>query len=245
MTHHEHVAGTVYGSREELGEGWGTGVFTDIFRKYPQIIDFSGHSHYPVNDPRSIWQGDFTAVGTASLDYFEFTVDENRTVHPKNNKKCAQMWVVEADANNRVRLRGYDLISDSRLCEYLIEKPADKDTFAYTPEKMAAASSAPAFAAGAAVSFKKNLSGEYSATVPAAAPSDGKIVFLYRVFVYDANGNPAGDFWELSGYYFTPAPEKVSVGIGNLPKGNYTLEVFAENAYGMRSQPLTASLTVQ
>ncbi len=245
VTHHEHVADTVYGSREALGEGWGTPEFYDILAPYPQVVDFSGHSHYPLNDPRSIWQGDFTALGTASLNYFEFTVDDVRTVHPKNNKKAAQMWVVEADANNRVRLRGYDLIANVFVCEYLIEKPSDTSTFAYTPEQMAATSAAPVFAEGTAAKMKKLLDGTYRVDIPAAQSTDEKIVFLYRVFVLDETGNPAGDFWALSGYYFTPPPETVSVHIGKLEKGTYQLKIVAENAYSMQSEPITQTLTVK
>ncbi|HOO25918.1 MAG TPA: metallophosphoesterase, partial [Clostridiales bacterium] len=154
VSHHEHVLNTVYGSREDLGERWGTPEFYDILAKYPQVVDFSGHSHYPLNDPRSIWQGDFTALGTSTLYYYEFTVDDVKTYHPKNNKKASQYWLVEVDAANRVRLRGYDLIGEAFVCEYIIEKPADKNTFAYTPEKMQASSSPPAFEAGAKAKVK-------------------------------------------------------------------------------------------
>ncbi len=245
VTHHEHVANTVYGSRESLGEGWSTPEFYDILARYPQVVDFSGHSHYPLNDPRSIWQGDFTALGTSSLNYFEFTVDDVRTVHPKNNKKAAQMWVAEADANNRVRLRGYDLIADAFVCEYLIENPSDKSTFAYTPEQMAANSAVPVFAEGTAAKTKKLLDGTYRVDIPAAQSTDEKIVFLYRVFVLDEAGNPINDFWELSGYYFTPPPETVCVNIGKLEKGTYQLKIIAENAYGMQSEPVTQNLTVK
>jgi len=245
VAHHEHVADTVYGSRESLGEGWGTPEFNDILSKYPQIVDFSGHSHYPLNDPRSIWQGDFTAVGTATLDYFEHTVDDDRTVHPKDNSKAAQMWLVEADANNRVRLRGYDLISDTFICEYIIEKPSDKSTFAYTPAKMAANSSAPVFAKDTVCTINQNLNDKtYIVNIPAAKSTDGKIIFIYRVNVLNAVGKSVGSFWELSGYYFTPSPETVSVNIGKLEKGTYTLKCVAENAYGMQSEPVTAALTV-
>lgn len=245
VTHHEHVANTVYGSREEFGERWGTPEFYDILARYPQVVDFSGHSHYPLNDPRSIWQGDFTALGTGTMDYFEFTVDDVKTFHPKNNKKASQMWVVEADANNRLKLRGYDLMADAFVCEYLIEKPADKDTFAYTPDQMADNSTPPVFAEGTEVKTKKLIDGSYGVDIPAARSTDGKIIFIYRVYVLDEAENPVADFWELSGYYFTPPPKTVRVKIGKLEKSNYTLKVVAENAYGMQSDPITKTLTVK
>ena len=45
--------------------------FAEILKNYPQVVDFSGHSHVPINDPRSIHQKHFTALGTGSLSYFE------------------------------------------------------------------------------------------------------------------------------------------------------------------------------
>ena len=50
---------------------WGVKELTDILEKYPQVVDFAGHSHFPMNDPRSIWQGDYTALNTGTLSYYE------------------------------------------------------------------------------------------------------------------------------------------------------------------------------
>jgi len=61
---HPHPKGTVY------GEGvWGqdTGESVKVLSQFPNAISFSGHSHTTLVDERSIWQGAFTSVGTASL----------------------------------------------------------------------------------------------------------------------------------------------------------------------------------
>ena len=57
---HEHVRDTVYGSSKS--DGWGLDTFTDVLKKYPQVVHISGHSHFPANDPRAVWQGSFTAI---------------------------------------------------------------------------------------------------------------------------------------------------------------------------------------
>ena len=61
---HAHLQNTVYGPW-----AWGhdSGETTAALMKYPNAVAFSGHSHYPLTDERSIWQGGFTSVGTASL----------------------------------------------------------------------------------------------------------------------------------------------------------------------------------
>ena len=63
---HPHPKDTCYGPWI-----WGhdTGVVTKALSAYPNAIAFSGHSHAPLTDERSIWQGAFTSVGTASLRY--------------------------------------------------------------------------------------------------------------------------------------------------------------------------------
>ena len=39
---------------------------SDVLAKYPQVVTFSGHLHFPLNDPRSIWQASFTSFGCGS-----------------------------------------------------------------------------------------------------------------------------------------------------------------------------------
>ena len=39
----------------------------DILKNYPEVICISGHSHYSLKNPKSIWQGDFTAINTQSI----------------------------------------------------------------------------------------------------------------------------------------------------------------------------------
>jgi hypothetical protein len=44
-------------------------MLRSLFNGYPQIVSISGHTHNPLQDPRSIWQGDFTAIDTSTLCY--------------------------------------------------------------------------------------------------------------------------------------------------------------------------------
>lgn len=61
---HAHLQNTVYGPW-----AWGhdSGETTAALGAYPNAVAFSGHSHYTLADERSIWQGGFTSIGTASL----------------------------------------------------------------------------------------------------------------------------------------------------------------------------------
>ncbi|MBQ5592032.1 MAG: metallophosphoesterase [Clostridia bacterium] len=225
---HEHISNTVYGSSDF--EGWGMPDFAEILKNYPQVVDFSGHSHYPNNDPRSIWQGEYTAIGTGGLYYAEVTVDDIKTVHPAGYRFASTFWVVEVDANNRIRLRSVDLVSQEYLCEYILEGPLDRS---YTPEKQLSRSSAPAFSADARLRVRNG-----KAVFDAAESTDGMPIFLYRAFAVDAEGNrtPVGKV--VPKYYRYNVPDTVKITLENLPDGEYTIEVVAENCYGIQSEPL-------
>ena len=70
---HAHLQNTVYGSW-----AWGhdSGETTAALMKFPNAVAFSGHSHYILTDERSIWQGGFTSLGTASLRACTTPTDE-------------------------------------------------------------------------------------------------------------------------------------------------------------------------
>ncbi len=228
VMHHEHVANTVYGSSDF--DGWGVNYFADIFKRYPQIVHFSGHSHYPINDPRSIWQGEYTALGTGGLYYVELTVDDERTVHPQGHKKVASFWVVEVDANNRIRMRAVDLTAEEYLVEYNLSSPFERR---YVPIMQFARSKPPVFKEGTTLDLKGK-----KVTFAAAESQDGMPIFIYRAYAVDADGNRTLVGKTLAEYYNYDVPDTVTIKLGNLPDGDYTLEVVAENCYGMQSDPI-------
>ena len=242
VMHHEHVRNTVYGSSDF--EGWGVPYFTEVLNDFPQVVDFSGHSHYPLNDPRSVWQGAFTAVGTGAIYYAEFTVDDVRTIHPDGYRQVSTCWIVEIDAENRIRMRGLDILNQEFLCEYVLENPADPANRDYTPEKRAAASLAPRFSSDAAVKTLR-IAGNCDCTVPAAQSADGMPVVLYRAAAYNADGSVAASAFTIPKYYVAGNENNITVRLTGLAKGTYEIRVVAETAYGVDSEPLTASLTVR
>ena len=229
---HEHISNTVYGSSDF--EGWGMADFAEILKKYPQVIDFSGHSHYPNNDPRSIWQGDYTAVGTGGLYYTELTVDDIKTFHPTDYRFVSTFWVVEIDAENRIRLRAVDLLSKEYLCEYILESPFERK---YTPEQQIQRSKAPVFENGASAKvIGKKL------YLDAAQSSDGMPIFIYRAYAVDAEGNRTQVGTTVPGYYRYKVPDTVTIKLENLPETACTLEIVAENCYSIQSEPLVVQL---
>lgn len=233
LMHHEHIKYTVYGSYDE--DGWGKILFADLLKNYPNVVDFSGHSHYPVNDPRSVWQNDYTAIGTGSLKYTELTVDGEKKVHPDFYDDCANFLIVESDKDSNLRVIGVDCMAEEILCEYYFKNPADKNNREYTKEKQIARSEAPKFADGAEITIEEQ-SDVYVVSYPTADSADGMPVFIYRIYVENADGKTVKMRKHVPTYYLYGEDEELRDCLGMLSKGKYKVKILAENVYGMKSE---------
>ncbi|MCR5040577.1 MAG: metallophosphoesterase [Clostridia bacterium] len=239
---HEPALGTVYGS--SAFDGWGIPTFNAILNRYPQVVHFAGHSHYPVNDPRSVWQGAYTAVGTGAIYYAEFTIDSFRAYDPPDCREAANCWIVELDKDSNMRLRGYDVEEAELLCEVYLENPADRNNRDYTPAAHEARSKAPVFASGAAAEVEPSFGG-CTVSVPAAISTDGEPIVLYRAFAKDGSGRVVSGTWTLPYYYRAIEQDTIGLTLEGLKEGEYTICVVAENAYGKQSEPLETKVTVE
>ena len=237
---HEHISDTVFGSYEQ--DGWGMDTFSAVLKKYPQAIDFSGHSHYPANDPRSIWQGTYTAVGTGGLYYAEFTVDDENCIHPDKYETVAQALVVEIDAKNRVLVKVLDVTANRILCSYLIDNVTSPNKDKYSHETRGNAAVAPTFADNAQLTVQKSGT-TTKITVPQASvvENSGNEVYLYRLTVTDANGKVVLTDWEFSQYYIADRPDSITFSV-QLPSNARNISVAAEDVWGHLSEPLTAGI---
>ena len=238
--HHEHVKDTVYGSSSV--DTWGVEFFTDILKKYPQVIDFSGHSHYPANDPRSVWQGEFTAFNDGGLSYYELTVDGRNCQHPEGSDNMAHMLLVEVDAQNRVRVRVCDLNAEEVLAEYLVDNVTEPVKTKYSHETRKAAAKAPVFTAEP----KANVSGrDVKITAAAAQAAEGDVVFIYRLEIFNEKGESVQTANKLSDYYKTLESAGVEFNITLESAGKYTAKIVAEDVWEAASEPVSVEFTVK
>lgn len=223
---HPHIQSTVYGSIL-----WGESDFTATMMNYPQIIDFSGHSHAPINDPRSIHQQHFTSLGTGTLSYFE--IDEFDKIYgtfPPEKEKAAQMTIVEADAEGRVRIYPYDVITDRPFPRvWKIDTPYDTDSFLYTEAKHYANPEKVYFTGDEKIEIAAEEN-ECTVTFP-QAKCDDEYVNGYEITVRrKSDGLVERHLSICSGYYFNDMPETVTQKVEKLKSGTeYILEI---QAYG-------------
>ena len=169
----------------------GVGGHTELYSilsNYPQVIDFSGHSHNPVNDPREINQKNFTCVGTGSMSYLstsaawhDFHIEGNSGL----GKEQAHMLIVEADANGRIRILGLDAVEKKFISESFIADCHDKSKHIYTMQRATNAPK-PYFETGAKPVVNK-VNGKTVVTFP-AAKCEGERVKEYCVRLTDEKG---------------------------------------------------------
>ena len=93
MTHNQ-PKNTSYGS-----DDWGDNSLNDVMKKYPNIINFSGHVHFSMLDERSIWQDDYMVINTQSLSYTELEEGKDNGTIPPNADATPMGYIMEISDN--------------------------------------------------------------------------------------------------------------------------------------------------
>ena len=105
---HPMIYDTTYGSDLIVNNfAWFTKDLSDILKKYPQVVTFSGHLHFPISDERSIMQTDFTSLGCGSVTYMAtenggYRYMKSLTVMEDCNKVNVG-YLVQVDKHGNVR----------------------------------------------------------------------------------------------------------------------------------------------
>ena len=237
---HPHPTDTVYGSI-----GWGEAALMPILVNYPQIVDFSGHSHAPINDPRSIHQEHFTSVGTGTFSYFELDeFDKIYKTFPTGYETAAQMQIVEAFDDGSVLIKPYDVITGQFFHDgWPIERPWDPDSFVYTREKRIREAQKPRFLPGAVLEAAQTEEG--LRIVFDHADGGGEDVNDYVITIRNEKGIVERRFALWSPYYLLERPAKMEYTVPPLESGSYTVTVKARGFwYNESDDRLETALTV-
>ncbi len=248
---HGHIWKTVYVSRS-----WYTQMSVPlhmIYARYPQVINFSGHSHGPVNNPLNIWQNSYTQLGAGTLNYFEMERDIGDRTVPDGARNAAQYLIVEVDAENRVRIMPYNILTDSfmktpattdgdKQLIWQIDDVCNPRSFAYTSARKKTAD-APWFEDGDAVSVDNATAENVTLSFPQA--EDDVCVYGYRIVLTDSGNSKNKITKEIySEYYFEPMPERLSVTVEGLTGGAaYDVTVTPLNVWLDEGDPITCRFT--
>ena len=255
---HPMIYNTIYGSL--LGEDggvwtstlpnyWATRVLTGVLEKYPQVVSFHGHLHFPINDPRSLWQGKWTALGCGSTRYMAIEpagwegISSTPTVMNDANN-FSQGYLVQFDVNGNMRIVRMDFFNNGTIGEpYVMQYPdaAGANLAKYNNVTRKAANQAPTMSTIEA----KDVKDTDAASVAFAAGKDDEFVHHYIVTLSKA-GNVVATKKILADFYLHPNTSEMksswTVDFGTLSEsGQYTVTVVAVDSWDAESAPVSAT----
>lgn len=117
---HQPIDCTVYGS-EKWGGGLSDGKLYDLLKQYPQAILFSGHSHYTLNHPKTLYQDGFTMLNTGAIHYI---LKEDDTVLAKD----MQGLLINV-YDDKVEIKARDFYNNLWINSYTIKLPFENPNF--------------------------------------------------------------------------------------------------------------------
>ncbi|MCQ2551650.1 MAG: metallophosphoesterase [Clostridia bacterium] len=235
---HHPIKGTLYVSDE-----WYGNLTQEMFNDYPQVVLFTGHSHAPNNNPRSIWQGGFTAVNAGALSYF--TMEEGYGQEYPNDSDCANQILLVSVEGSKVTIQNQD-----RFYGKAIEGQAwtfdanDKEHFPYTSQAREEASNAPSFSKSAEIKVDRGLKDIAKISFMQATAGEGDVVHSYHIVVENSKGKVVKDIRRWSDYIKMPMADEISYSISGLKElKSYKIYVYPVNAYGKEGVPITTKVS--
>lgn len=241
---HAAVYGTTYGSTEYTGSYWGSKKIYDHLKDYPEVVNFSGHVHWPVHDNRSIYQKDFTSLNCGEIYYM--AIDGAQTgLTSEQTKQLANGYLVQVDINNNIKLTRLDFMTNKVIKDpFYISAPDMKNKthlLRYNPEYLKLFNKAPEFAKGSKITTSLSDS-KMNVTFPAADDDD-----MVNNYLIEVKSIPSGHFtferW-FSDFYLYSKPSEypdsytrtVSVNMGT--DIDYEVKVYAEDSLECLSEPI-------
>ncbi|MFC0273342.1 metallophosphoesterase family protein [Metabacillus herbersteinensis] len=230
--HHQPIKDTVYGS--EWGFSENRDLFYNTLKEFPQAITFSGHTHYPLDDPKIIHQKDFTTIGTASVSYLWLDAGRIQGEVPDGADILNQALVVEV-YNNKVMIKRRDVHNNEWTGDpFVISSPANKDTFIYTEKR--SDKKAPFFTKDAKLTIVGATITGFAISLTQA--KDDLLLHDYKILARNlGTGKVEKEFLAFSEFYRDPVPNPLVLNLDGLnPNTNYEIEVQALDAYENESK---------
>ena len=244
---HPMIYNTCYGSL--LGEFWYTKGLSSVLVKYPQAVVFGGHLHFPLNDPRSIWQGDFTSMGCGSCSYMAIEdgkyEDMKSATVMKDAGEFSQGLLLQFDRSGNVRIHRMDYYHNATIGEpWEISYPrADKTHLQrYNHAALSGHNSAPV------LSTMEFIQGEESDSLRFAAGTDDEFVHHY-VITIKKDGAVLTTKRILSDWYRHPRTSGMrkvwTRPLGKLPGGSYDILLTAYDSWDAVSNTLVQQVSIK
>ncbi len=247
-------------AHEGLGvyHGGGAGNFSSetvrFLQKYPQVIVFSGHTHYSLYDPRMINQKTFTTIQTSTMGADLWNYNEWNPLQHADKDKVSEGHLVTVTAGGVVTVTRYDFFRKMPVGQdWVIDIPAvteSRANFAYTDARAKDAAD-PAFPQDGVVTMTDITTSGVTVTFPAATVedkvSDGQI-YKYTLTVTKEGASAPYQTKAIQGEYYlgTDASASYTLPLTALRSGTtYTVTVTAETPWGKKASITSTSFTTE
>ncbi len=247
---HAGVYGTTYGSDLYTGKHWGSKLIYSHLEKYPEVVTFSGHVHFPLADERTIYQKDFTSLNCGSVQYMAieggYLQTGSSTTIDGVSSDVSSGLLVQVDKNNNLKITRLDFTHDSVIKEPFYVSAPDLENkshlYSYNDAYFNADNTAPEFAANAKISGK--IAGE-NMVVTFDAATDNDMVHHYVIEIKGKQSGSVKSVKALSEFYLYPQPEDFPddytfVIPYTLAAGDdaFEIAVYGVDSMGLMSEPI-------
>ena len=226
----------------------------ELLNNYPQVISLSGHSHVPLNWERAFWQGEFTAMTTATLSYGcvsgNFFNVAGGCILPFA-REVQQAMVIDV-FDDRVEIHRYNVHDKKEIKpDYLwvVDVPYNREAAKKAAAKRYADAVAPEFPADAKLLIRHDFGFAYLLFPAARHP---QMVFGYTLKIQEkkADGSYAllkeveyiADFYRYEAHRAREVSLKLPENIF-MPGRQLKFEVFPVEDFGKQGKPLTLEFT--
>ena len=244
VTTHYAAEDTVYGSND-----WGTKSIKTILKKYPNIIHFSGHSHFSLIDERSIWQKEFTSIQTQSVSYIELDKGFENGPYPCDEYGSIQeagrnfMGLIMNVNQSQIEILRISLEKDKLYGEpWIIELPCDINNFKYTLDKRIKERNNPRFIFenedDKKIIFENDEKIKNGIAFKFKAAYHENFVHTYKLQLIN-DKNEINEKLYCSDFYLLPEDRKKILRFNlkkeGIPPGLYKVKIFAVESFGKQS----------
>ena len=240
----------------------------DIFKTMPNAVTFTGHCHWTLNDERSIWQGEYTAIAVPSMSYTTIPGGYENGSDRRNGKSNLSMPIIPAREflreaqgyvvsvfNDRLEVERRDFTEGVEAAPAWIVTPPNAAESRYAFANTKKRTPVPQFPEGASVkTYTSNFeTRNFSWTImmmvefPSAKVRGGR-VFDYEVRVEMENGTTATVKRFLAPAFYRlerdePAVQRFAIDARDLPeRGRYRLCVYPRNCFGVCGRPIASAM---
>lgn len=230
---HYPVARTIYGARDR--DNCGVKDLYPTLAKYPNVVDFAGHSHFLMGDPRVVWQGAFTAFGTSTLHYAFFeTLGDRFCGCPLNRFSYSEFYIMEVCADHSITVMPYDNFR-GRFFDYAyrVAAPSSDESRPYTDERYKTAA-APIWDADAKLRVIEAREDRVDVEIPQASCPDVVHSYQFELERRDRDGEwrAVAPQYFSSQYYDRDMPPTIRASVEGLdPATRYRAKATALNPF--------------